>query len=114
MDFSQGFALWRHLGHTVDGAMVTVDALVAIHWVHRAFALVVLLTLAPFIYFCRQIKPIRRLIHLLGIVLLLQIVSGIANVILQWPLLSAMTHNGGAALLILLLVRIRCTLAAYS
>ena len=114
MDFSQGFALWRDLGHTVDGAMVTVDALIAIHWVHRAFALVVLLTLVPFIYFCRQIKPVRRLVHLLGIVFLLQIVSGIANVILQWPLLSAMGHNGGAALLILLLVRISCTLNAYS
>lgn len=114
MDFSQGFALWRDLGHTVDGAMVTVDALIAIHWVHRAFALVVLLTLVPFIYFCRQIKPVRRLVHLLGIVLLLQIVSGIANVILQWPLLSAIGHNGGAALLILLLVRISCTLNAYS
>ncbi len=114
MDFSQGFALWRHLGHTVDGAMLTIDALVAIHWVHRVFALVVLLTLVPFIYFCRQIKAMRRLVRLLGIVLLLQIVTGIANVILQWPLLSAISHNGGAALLILLLVRISCTLNTYS
>lgn len=114
MDFSQGFALWRHLGHTVDGALVTVDALVAIHWMHRAFALVVLLTLVPFIYFCRQIKPVRRLVHLLGIMLLLQIITGVTNVVWQWPLLSAMSHNGGAALLILLLVRIRCTLNAYS
>ena len=42
MDFSTGFTWWRALGHTLEGELIAVQALVAIHWAHRMFAIVVL------------------------------------------------------------------------
>jgi hypothetical protein len=42
MDFRHGFTLWRQLGMTADGDYIPHAALVAIHWVHRGFAFVVL------------------------------------------------------------------------
>ena len=42
MNFTQGFHLWRALGMTGDGEAITQDALVAIHWTHRTFAIVVI------------------------------------------------------------------------
>jgi cytochrome c oxidase assembly protein subunit 15 len=35
---------------------------------------------------------------------LLQFATGMSNVVLQWPLLLAVAHSGGAALLVALLV----------
>jgi len=32
-----------------------------------------------------------------------QFLTGLSNVVLQWPLLLALAHNGGAALLVALL-----------
>jgi heme a synthase len=37
-------------------------------------------------------------------VLLLQLATGLSNVVLNWPLLAAVLHSGGAALLVALLV----------
>jgi len=34
----------------------------------------------------------------------LQLLTGLSNVVLQWPLLLAVLHSGGAALLVALLV----------
>ena len=41
---------------------------------------------------------------LLG-VLLLQLVTGISNVVFQWPLLAALLHTAGSAALVFCLVR---------
>ena len=38
MDFEHGFHLWRELGKTAAGHYLPFQALVAIHWVHRNFA----------------------------------------------------------------------------
>ncbi len=45
LDFEHGFHLWRELGMTKEGHYLPFSALVAIHWVHRAFALAVVLVL---------------------------------------------------------------------
>jgi cytochrome c oxidase assembly protein subunit 15 len=39
----------------------------------------------------------------LGIVLLVQLGTGMANVVLGWPLTAAVAHSAGAAALVLLL-----------
>ncbi|HLO94573.1 MAG TPA: COX15/CtaA family protein, partial [Burkholderiaceae bacterium] len=39
MDFARGFTLWRELGLHHDGSVLPFEALVAIHWTHRLFAL---------------------------------------------------------------------------
>jgi cytochrome c oxidase assembly protein subunit 15 len=41
MDFAHGFTGWRELGRTGAGELIPFQALVAIHWVHRVFALIV-------------------------------------------------------------------------
>ncbi|MFX8114535.1 COX15/CtaA family protein, partial [Acinetobacter baumannii] len=42
MDFAHGFTFWRQLGKTASGDFISHDALVAIHWTHRVFAVLVL------------------------------------------------------------------------
>lgn len=106
MDFAQGFTLWRELGKNAQGNMITMPALIAIHWLHRTFAVIVLLVMARLIYLLKQCSALRHLAYGLAAGLGLQIITGIANIILQWPLISAVIHNAGAALLVFLLTRI--------
>ena len=40
MDFTHGFQILRELGVTAAGAPLSIDALTAIHWMHRVGALV--------------------------------------------------------------------------
>ena len=103
MDFSSGFTWWRALGQTGDGNLIAVQALVAIHWVHRAFAMVVVAAVAVLIWQLRR-SGFPRLPQALASLLLLQLLTGLSNVVLQWPLLLAVMHSGGAALLIALIM----------
>lgn len=101
MDFEEGFTLWRKLGYTADGDLLAFDALVAIHYTHRLFAcaaLVLLGLLAWHIYKNGKAK----LGTALGVLASLQLLTGLFNVVLNWPLLSALLHTGGAALLLVL------------
>jgi cytochrome c oxidase assembly protein subunit 15 len=105
VDFAVGFTLLRGLGEPGITGPMTLDALVAIHLVHRMFAGCVLLVvgaLAASLW--RQDGPqLRGLGGALGLLLLGQIASGLANVILGWPLLAALLHTAGAAGLVLTL-----------
>ena len=60
MNFAHGFHLWRALGMTGDGEMITQDALVAIHWTHRTFAIVVV---AYLLWFALKAAPLRIAAH---------------------------------------------------
>lgn len=106
MDVAQGFALWRDLGATRSGEWLPFAALVAIHWVHRSMAVVVL-GVAIFVLLklkrATEIKPYRRGMMA---VLSLQIFTGLANVVLNYPLLAAVLHTAGAAALVLIVVRL--------
>ena len=103
MDFANGFHLWRALGRTGDGGFITQDALVAIHWTHRTFAFVVFFYVGWLALKLRQDPALRGLATGLAGVLVLQVATGLANVLLAWPLPVAVAHNGGAAILLLLL-----------
>ncbi|KVE38790.1 COX15/CtaA family protein [Burkholderia sp. TSV86] len=104
MDFRNGFHLWRALGMTNDGDAITQDALVAIHWTHRTFALVVVAYLIAFALKARRFASLRRPANGLLAVVALQCATGLTNIVLQWPLPVAVMHNGGAAVLLLLVV----------
>ncbi|MBL8377103.1 MAG: COX15/CtaA family protein [Burkholderiales bacterium] len=112
-DFARGFDITRPLGMNDDGTFLPVQALVAIHWVHRVFALVVtalLLWLASVILRGRHTRELDPSAWgLLGL-LALQITSGVSNVVFAWPLAVAIVHNGGAALLALTLVLLNARL----
>ncbi|WP_426396764.1 COX15/CtaA family protein [Ralstonia sp. R-29] len=106
MDFAHGFTFWRELGRTAGGDFISHDALVAIHWTHRVFAVVVLSYLAWLGVRARRIDGIGRVATALLIVLAVQLATGLSNIVLGWPLLAAVAHNGGAAVLLLLMVRL--------
>ncbi len=104
MDFANGFTLWRELGKTAGGEYLPFPALTAIHWVHRGFAFVVALLLAFVAYRSLRIDGLRKTGRWLLIALVLQLGTGISTIFLKWPLALAVAHNGGAALLVLLVV----------
>ena len=103
IDFEHGFTLWRALGKTAAGHYLPFAALTAIHWVHRSFALVVLAGVGYTAYRAWHHPTLHKLARGIAIILALQACSGIATIYLSWPLAIAVLHNGGAALLVLLL-----------
>jgi cytochrome c oxidase assembly protein subunit 15 len=102
MDFEHGFTLWRELGKTAAGHYIPMAALTAIHWVHRNFAVVLVLVLG-YAAWCARVDPrLRPLARNIALVLALQACTGIATVYFSFPLTLAVLHNAGAAMLVLL------------
>jgi cytochrome c oxidase assembly protein subunit 15 len=100
MDFANAFHVRRELGMTAQGALLSLDALTAIHWTHRLGALIVFLYLGILAAYGIASGKIRSPgILVLGL-LLIQLCLGIANVLLSLPLPIAVAHNAGAALLL--------------
>jgi cytochrome c oxidase assembly protein subunit 15 len=104
MDFINGFTLWRDLGKTSLGDYLPFPALTAIHWTHRAFALVVVMLVAWVSLRAFKIDSLRKTARWLLIMIALQFTIGVSAIFLDLPLALAVAHNGGAALLMLLLV----------
>jgi cytochrome c oxidase assembly protein subunit 15 len=102
MDFQHGFTLWRELGKTAAGHYLPFTALVAIHWVHRNFALVLAAVLGLTVWRAWAHADLRPLARKIALALGLQVLTGIATVFLNFPLTIAVLHNAGAALLVLL------------
>ena len=111
MDFSHAFTLWRDLGMTAAGDYLPFDALTAIHWVHRSFALIVVVIVGWVAHSARHTVGVERLGRSLSWLILLQFCTGIATVLLDWPLTIAVLHNAGAALLVLLLTMLNYRLS---
>ena len=103
MDFSQGFALWRELGAGHDGANISFQALTAIHYVHRLAAYVVFAALLLLALQLRRVPALRQQADWLAALTLLQAATGLTNVVLDWPLIAAVAHTGGAAALVVVL-----------
>ena len=103
MDFSQGFTLWRELGLTPSGDHITFSALTAIHYTHRLVAYVLLLALGVMAWQLFKVPALQRHARWLGGIALWQLVTGLSNVVLDWPMIAALSHTAGAAALVLLL-----------
>ena len=103
MDFEHGFHLWRELGKTAAGHYIPFQALTAIHWVHRNFALVVVLVLGLTAWRAWQVPQLKRLAQGIVAILAIQAFTGLATIYFNFPLAIAVLHNAGAALMVLLL-----------
>ncbi len=103
MNFVQGFEFWRELGHTADGQVIGFAALTAIHFVHRGVAMLVLVMLLVLAWRLRTVVALRSQSNWLFILSTLQLATGLSNVVLGWPLVAAVAHTAGAAMLIALL-----------
>ncbi|MGB6241484.1 MAG: COX15/CtaA family protein [Castellaniella sp.] len=101
MNFQEGFSMLRSLGQQASGDPISQDALTAIHWTHRNFALVVLALLGVLAWRWRAVPGLRGPARLLLALLALQLFTGLTTIFFQWPLLIAVMHNGGAAGLVL-------------
>ena len=107
MDFGHGFAIRRELGQTGAGDWLPFEALTAIHYVHRLAAYAVLAALAALAWRLHALRhsdsALGRWAAVLAAVAALQLLTGLSNVILDWPLVAAVAHTGGAAALVTLL-----------
>ena len=106
MDFYEGFILWRGLGIDYEGGTLDSAARTAIHMSHRIGAIITTIVIV-YVGLCNVFSNSKYL-KLTGIAMLVllitQILLGIANVKFNLPLPIAVAHNGVAALLLLSLV----------
>jgi cytochrome c oxidase assembly protein subunit 15 len=98
------------LGLNAQGEFISPEALQTIHWAHRLFAVMVLVVLGTLGWSALALATpvlsgLSQVAKLLLGVLLLQVITGISNVVFQWPLLAALLHTAGSAALVFCLVR---------
>ena len=100
MNFAQAFELWRPLGMLSDGSHISFAALTAIHYVHRLAAYVVVAAMLALVYAMRRQPALHSQRQWLLGLITLQFITGLSNVVLDWPLVAAVLHTGGAAALV--------------
>lgn len=104
MDFGNAFHVLRELGRTAEGALLSNEALTAIHWLHRVGAIVVAAYLAWLAVRTASSPGLRMAARTLLALVLAQFAIGLGNVLFSLPLALATAHNAGAALLLVTLV----------
>jgi len=100
MNFAQAFEIWRPLGLLQDGTHLDFSALTAIHYLHRLAAYVVAAALVALVLALRRAGALACQRRWLAGLLLLQVMTGLSNVLFDWPLIAAVLHTGGAAALV--------------
>jgi cytochrome c oxidase assembly protein subunit 15 len=103
MNFAQGFEIWRDLGMTSAGLPINFEALTAIHYMHRLMAYGVLSLLMVLAWQLNRAKPWRMPSRVLAALIVMQLATGMSNVVFGWPMLAALLHTGGAGALVLTL-----------
>ncbi|MGO3127651.1 MAG: COX15/CtaA family protein [Luteimonas sp.] len=103
-DFREGFVLWRGVGVDYEGGVLDGAARVAIQLAHRVMAIGVFAYLIAFAVRLLRTPGLRSWAVTLVLLTCAQVALGILNVKLALPLPVAVLHNGGAALLLFVLV----------
>ena len=103
-DFREGFVLWRGVGVDYEGGVLDGAARIAIQMAHRIFALVVFAYLMLLSWRLLRTPGLRAWAVTLSLLVVAQVLLGVLNVKLSLPLPVAVLHNGGAALLLFVLV----------
>jgi cytochrome c oxidase assembly protein subunit 15 len=104
MDFKDAFHLYRELGQSADGGNLTLASLTAIQWTHRVGAVITLIYLGFIAVNGLKYAQLIILSIALLVVLFAQISLGVANLVLHLPLVLAVAHNFGAALLVVIVM----------
>lgn len=108
MDFTEAFVLWRGLGVNYEYGVLSAEARMAIHVIHRVGALItffLVLRLGLQVLFASlNASFIKTLAVFMLLLLLFQISLGIANVVYSLPLSVAVAHNMGAALVLMAVI----------
>ncbi len=104
MDFANAFHWVRELGQDATGKALQLSAYTAIQWTHRVGALVTFIYLGLLGLGLLNQPQLKRLAHIMLGLLVVQIGLGVANLLLHLPLVLAVGHNMGAALLLITVV----------
>ncbi|MDO9436976.1 heme A synthase [Hydrogenophaga sp.] len=108
MNLREGFTLWRELGMNHRGDAITFPALTAIHYVHRLMAYLVLAAMLWLGWRLWRVPGMRATARALLLLAAWQFASGLTNVVLDWPLLAAVAHTGGAAAMVIVFTGALC------
>ncbi len=105
MDFAAAFQLLRPLGMDASGAFLPFSALTAIHVAHRLGAFIVLpaILLLAWRLAAGGGREARPWAWALAGIAAWQTASGLGNVLLGWPLVAAVAHTAGSAVLVVVL-----------
>ena len=103
-NFGEGFVLWREIGVNYEGGTLDQASRTAIHMAHRIGAVITLFVLLFVSFKLIRVATFQRIGALLMTLILVQFLLGVLNVALQLPLANAVAHNGGAALLLVILI----------
>lgn len=114
MNFGDGFTVWRALGVDATDQPLVFSALTAIHYVHRLSAYVVLGGIGLLAWRLSRVSALRPSAKWLALLALWQFATGLSNVVWDWPLLSAVSHTGGAAGFVIVLTGVWSVAAAQS
>jgi cytochrome c oxidase assembly protein subunit 15 len=112
MDFSNAFNWFRELGVGNDGKPLPLAAYTAIQWTHRMGALVTFIYLGWLGLSLLKQPQLKKIVLIMLGLLVVQIVLGIANLVLHLPLVLAVGHNMGAALLLISVVVLNSKITA--
>ncbi|MBS0395768.1 MAG: COX15/CtaA family protein [Proteobacteria bacterium] len=103
-DFKDAFVLWRGLGVDYEGGVLTAPARTAIHYTHRAVAVLaglLLAALAVTAWRRAQTPAVRIAAGAVGAAVVLQWLIGVNLIWQGFPLALGTAHNAGAVLLLL-------------
>lgn len=104
MDWRAATEIWRPLGLTASGDHLSFQALTAIHMAHRLLAAITVLVLGSLAWTLWKQPALKKPAQWLTGLLVLQLATGLSNVVLGWPLLAAVMHTGGAGAMVMVLV----------
>lgn len=107
MNFAEGFNFLHEFDKNYEFGVMSNEARVAIHTTHRFGAVITalfVLWLGFKLLLTPAYSPLKNAGKALIAVVVLQFILGVSNVVFSLPLLVAVAHNGGGALLILTLV----------
>ncbi len=104
MNFGDAFHFVRELGKTGDGENLPMQALTTIHLMHRVGAVIVAVYIGWLGWRARATAGVAGLGGALLAMLVLQWLLGLSNVYFSLPIGVAVAHNGGAAVLLALLL----------
>lgn len=106
-NFQDAFNFAQHIGPNYLGGKLDNDARVTIHLMHRLGAIATTLVLALLIVKglgAAVTSRARNLFYIVAAVLVLQLLLGVGNIVLRFPLPVTVSHNAVGALLLLTLV----------
>ncbi|UYO74535.1 COX15/CtaA family protein [Halomonas qinghailakensis] len=99
MDISEGFHLTQTVGPNYLHGQLHADARTAIHMMHRLGALLLGIALLVLWWRYRTTVSVGRALTLVVMAYVIQVILGVANVLLWLPLWLALLHTAGAVAL---------------